>query len=207
MGGHPGIAFMRGPLAPAVEPYLLEISMTHNDVQTSAEAADETRGLTRRQVAVGAAWAVPVIALAAATPLAAASGDPVTVPTAVVGGAIGSTTAGNVRTVTYSGGYATYDNAGDAGVTSGTYELSFSWNKPALVPSFDLAEFSAQGWVVESAYAPGGNFFSFTHAPVSNGVVVTIPTVTWAGTSTKPLLTVVLSSDSEDVTGSQVGIN
>ncbi|MGD8168352.1 hypothetical protein ACEXOS_014105 [Herbiconiux sp. P16] len=179
--------------------------MTH-DVQNSGETVEETRGLTRRQVALGAAWSVPVIALAAATPAAAAS-DPITVPTAVVGGTIGSTTAGTTRTVTYSGGYATYNNAGDAGISSGNYELSFSWNKPTLVPSFDLAAFTAQGWVVENAYTPGGVFFSFTHAPVSNGVVVTVPTVVWSGESTKPLLTVVLSSDSDDVTGSTVGIN
>jgi hypothetical protein len=55
----------------------------HVDTPTT----ETTKGLTRRQVAIGAAWAVPVVALAAATPLAAAStpiipGEPSTYPDA-----------------------------------------------------------------------------------------------------------------------------
>ena len=42
--------------------------------------------LTRRQVALGAAWAAPVIALAAATPLAAASAAQAIVNTEITGG-------------------------------------------------------------------------------------------------------------------------
>jgi hypothetical protein len=61
-----------------------------NHTPESALGSDSTetpRGLTRRQVAVGAAWAAPVIALAVATPLAAAStpivpGNPATYPDA-----------------------------------------------------------------------------------------------------------------------------
>jgi hypothetical protein len=173
---------------------------------SDATFTGNSRGLTRRQVTAAAAWAAPVIALAVATPLAAAS-DPITVPKATVTGTIGSTTQGTTRTVTYSGGTVSYNNAGDASITSGNLELTFAWNRPTLVPNFDAAAFAAQGWVVLLAYAPGASVFSFAHAPIANGEATTVPSVLWSGTSTKPTLTVVLSSDSDDVTGSQVGTN
>jgi hypothetical protein len=54
--------------------------MTVKPANESEPTAPEARGLTRRQIAVGAAWAAPVIALAVATPAHAASVPPVAQP-------------------------------------------------------------------------------------------------------------------------------
>jgi hypothetical protein len=83
--------------APPNEPYVGRpvIVESHNtsDFDLDIESTENApkKGLTRRQVAVGAAWAAPVIALAVATPLASAStpivpGDPSTYPDATFSG-------------------------------------------------------------------------------------------------------------------------
>lgn len=73
--------------------------MTQNTPDFPSSEATEAapRGLTRRQVAVGAAWAAPVIALAAATPLAAASGGGPSDATSISGAT--STVSTNPSTV------------------------------------------------------------------------------------------------------------
>ena len=48
----------------------------HSPLNVDIETSEPTKkGLTRRQVAVGAAWAVPVVALAVGSPARAASED------------------------------------------------------------------------------------------------------------------------------------
>lgn len=62
----------------------------------------ENQGITRRNVVKGAAWSVPVIAVAVATPLAAASGPTETDPPKIP---IACTKAGkNMWTVAYNDG-------------------------------------------------------------------------------------------------------
>jgi hypothetical protein len=172
-----------------------------NDTTTVAK-----KGLTRRQVAIGAAWTVPVIAVATATPAHAASVQQN--PTATVGGTMTASSAGSARTVNYTNGFITYDNAGQTGVSSGNLYLDFTWTTAALVPTYDLAAFQAQGWVLDSPYVSGGTSFSFSHAPIANGATVTVPNVTWSGTVSgrAPGVTARLSSDNDDVFGSVVGV-
>src|ERR1700712_790873 len=61
------------------------------------------KGLTRRQVAVGAAWAVPVVALAVGAPAQAASvpyvpGDPTTYPDPIQSGILQNPSDPSVKT-------------------------------------------------------------------------------------------------------------
>jgi hypothetical protein len=166
--------------------------------------AEPARGLTRRQIAIGAAWAAPVLALAVASPAAAASGGN---PSANVGGTMTASSDGPNRTVSYQNGFISYDSQGQP-VTSGNLTLSFDWTTAALVPSYVLEDFQAQGWVVQNAYTSGGTTFSFTHSPVADGDTVTIPGVTWTGVveDVAPNVTATLISDNPDVFGSTVGV-
>jgi hypothetical protein len=159
------------------------------------------RGLTRRQVTTAAAWAAPVIALAVATPLAAAS-DPVESPTAYVSGAINATgTSSTARTATYSGGSLNFDSAGISGVDSGNLTLVVSSTRAGWTTSTDIpAVYQAAGWTLVSA-SPDGTVFGFSHAPISNGQSVSMPGVTWSAPvgSAKPIIAISISSDSDDV--------
>lgn len=76
---------------------------------------DQRSGFTRRQVGIGAAWALPVIAAATAAPMAAASLDDVDSSLSVVSGSeisVSSNTAGGTVTGSF-GGNATITNAGN----------------------------------------------------------------------------------------------
>ncbi|MDO9395291.1 MAG: hypothetical protein Q7T71_01955 [Herbiconiux sp.] len=83
--------------------------------ENAAENTTGTQsGLTRRQVALGAAWAAPVVALAVATPLAAASGG---IPRAwqvnsSISGSGGPQYAGNISIT--GGGVTLLNNPGDS---------------------------------------------------------------------------------------------
>ncbi|MEA9986511.1 MULTISPECIES: hypothetical protein [Subtercola] len=163
--------------------------------------AEPKRGLSRRQVALGAAWSVPVIALAVASPAQAAS---VTLPTAAVGGSIGVVQGATVRTATYSGGYMNYNAAGTT-TTSGNLTLTFAWRTTGswTMSPPDTAGFTAQGWIQSSSSA---GTLVFTHAPIADGTTVTIPTVKWTGTN-KPQISVSLESDNDNVSGTSVATN
>ncbi|GAA2242933.1 hypothetical protein N1031_14265 [Herbiconiux moechotypicola] len=80
---------------------------------TNATALAESPGLSRRQFTTAAAWAAPVIALAVATPLAAAS----TAPTP-------SITISRDNTVTFTGVGETRDLAGNYGGTLSVTDLA-----------------------------------------------------------------------------------
>ncbi|QWT24870.1 hypothetical protein KPL76_05795 [Subtercola sp. PAMC28395] len=144
----------------------------------SAEIAPKKSGLTRRQVATGAAWAVPVIALAVGTPLASAS---VTSPTATVTGTITGSVGNGVRTVKYSNGGVSYDSAGDPTLPdSGILTIKLAWDNSAYVITYDSVP---SGWVLVSASSTV-SVVQYEHAPISNGASITFPTVTWKALST-----------------------
>ncbi|UFS57878.1 hypothetical protein [Subtercola endophyticus] len=159
------------------------------------------KGLTRRQVATGAAWAVPVVALAVSTPLAAAS-VVIDSPTAYLTGTISATgTSASPRTATYVNGSMTYNSAGVAGQNSGNLTLTVYNNKPTIwSTTISTAAYISAGWALVSANTVT-QVYIFSHTAVTNGVVVTMPTVTWNAPvgSTKPVLGITLDSDSDDV--------
>lgn len=160
---------------------------------------------SRRTVIKAAAWAAPVIAVAAAAPLAVAS---VTFdsPTAFLTGTLSATgTSATARSAVYTGGNLSYDSAGAVGMDSGTLTITLYNAKTASWSIADLsavvAAYQTAGWVLVGTAAQG--LTVFTHPPISNGSVISMPAVTWnapAG-STKPDLGITVSSDSDDVSG------
>lgn len=166
----------------------------------STESAPK-KGLTRRQVAVGAAWAAPVVALAVATPFAAAS----TVfdsPTAYVTGTLAATgTSSTARSATYSGGSMTYNSAGVSGQDSGNLTLTVYNTKSTIwTTTINTAAYVTAGWTLVSANTTTQTYV-FSHTAVTNGTVVNMPTVVWNAPvgSTKPVLGIELQSDNDDV--------
>ena len=172
---------------------------------TELQGESRTDGMNRRTLVKAAAWAAPVIAVAAATPLAAAS-TTFDSPTAYVTGTLTATGTSSVaRTAVYSGGALTFNSAGVPGVNSGNILLTFSNSKAASWTIANLAavqaSYIAAGWTAVGT--PTQGFFSFSHAPISNGATVTMPAVTWAAPvgSSKPGIVIGVSSDSDDVSG------
>ncbi|WP_291055801.1 hypothetical protein [Herbiconiux sp.] len=170
--------------------------------------AESARGLTRRQVTLGAAWSVPVVAIAVATPLAAAS-VVFDSPTAFVTGTLTATgTNQTARSATYSGGALTYNSAGVPGLNSGNITLSFLNNRtPSWTLSGDIVTaYQNAGWTLVSSSAAATVFI---HSAINNGQSVTMPSVVWNAPigSSKPLLTIQVSSDSDDVSGLGLFLN
>ncbi|NQX14075.1 hypothetical protein HQQ80_20810 [Microbacteriaceae bacterium VKM Ac-2855] len=161
--------------------------------------------IRRRTVASGVAWAVPTVAVAIAAPAAAASTAPVfDSPTAYVTGTLTATgTAATPRSALYSGGALSYNSAGTPGQNSGNISLTFYNNKPATWATvLDVAAYTAAGWIVVSA-DPVAQRFVFFHPAISNGASVTMPVVSWTAPvgSSKPVLGILVESDSDDVSG------
>ena len=153
--------------------------MTQNTPDFPSSEATEAapRGLTRRQVAVGAAWAAPVIALAAAAPLAAASNVPVNEPSTFVSGSITASSSPSARVATYGGGAVTYYNLGST-ATTGPLTVEISSSTANFAISYDLAAFQSAGWTLVSS---SPQLVIFTGPALSGGSSRTIPTVTFTG--------------------------
>lgn len=170
--------------------------------------AESARGLTRRQVTLGAAWAVPVVAIAVATPLAAAS-VVFDSPTAYVTGTLTATGTGSgPRSAVYSGGALTYNSAGVPALNSGGLTITFYNTKTA---SWTLAgdivtAYQNAGWMLVQS-TPASTVF--IHTAISNGQSVSMPAVTWNAPtgSTKPVLGIQVSSDADDVSGLGLNLN
>lgn len=161
-----------------------------------------TAGVTRRGVLKTAAWAAPVVAVAVAAPLASAS-TTFDSPTAFVTGTLTATgSSATSRSAVYSGGALTYTSAGTPGVNSGTITLALENTKPTWTVDFEAvaAAYVAQGWVLVSK---SNALIVFTHIPISDGGTISMPSVTWTAPigSTKPAVSIDVSSDSDDVTG------
>lgn len=172
---------------------------------TDVKTVDASRGVDRRTIIKAAAWSAPVVAVAATMPLAAAS-VVFDSPTAYVTGTLTATgTNATVRTAVYSGGAMTYNSAGAPGLNSGAITLTFTNNRSAQFTIANLQSvvnaYVAAGWTVVGT--PTQGVFIFEHAPISNGATVTMPSITWSAPvgSNKPLLTIGVSSDSDDVSG------
>jgi hypothetical protein len=151
----------------------MTVTPAHHNDPTVAEA----RGFTRRQVTAGAAWAAPVIALAVATPLAAASDVPVQQPSTFVSGSIQASSTPTARIGTYGGGNVTYYNLGSS-LTTGPLTVEILSTTPNFVISYDEAAFAAAGWVLTSSSA---QVITFTGPELSGGQSRTIPPVTFTG--------------------------
>ncbi|NQX35555.1 hypothetical protein [Herbiconiux sp. VKM Ac-2851] len=179
-----------------------------SDATFTGEPAGETRGLTRRQVTTAAAWAAPVIALAVATPLAAAS-EVFDSPTAFVSGALAATgTSATQRTATYEGGALNYNSAGVPGLNSGDITISVYNNKTAswTLTTDVVTAYQAAGWVLVTA-SPESTVF--IHSAISNGATISMPAISWSAPagSSKPVLGIMVSSDNDDVSGLGVSLN
>ncbi|GGF12731.1 hypothetical protein [Subtercola lobariae] len=174
-------------------------SASNIDIETTEPTTK--KGLTRRQVAVGAAWAAPVVALAVATPFAAAS-VVFDSPTAYVTGTLTATgTSATARSATYSGGSMTYNSAGVSGQDSGNLTLTVYNTKPTIwTTTISTAAYVSAGWTLVSANITTQTYV-FAHTAVTNGAVVTMPSVVWNAPkgSTKPVLGIDLESDNDDV--------
>ncbi|GAA2249649.1 hypothetical protein N1031_19705 [Herbiconiux moechotypicola] len=155
-----------------------ELNQTPVSPVTDSPVTAEKHTLTRRQVAVGAAWAAPVIALAVATPLAAASTGPVSEPAAAISGALNASFAGGVRTVNYSAGAVTYDPDG-SGLTTGniTVALSLFGDSPNFPLTVDNASWTSLGW---TRLSDRNGTARFQHAAISSGTIPT-GTASWSG--------------------------
>lgn len=157
-------------------------------------------GVSRRGVLKVAAWAAPAVAVAVSAPLASASGFDT--PTAYVTGTLTARQGQTTRTAVYSGGALTFDSAGNPNIDSGNITISLLNNRAAYTVDVagTVAAYQAKGWVVVSS---SNCAIVFTHTPVSNGGAIEMPGVTWsapAGTP-KPLVTISVESDSDDVSG------
>lgn len=155
-------------------------------------------GFDRRTVIRAAAWSAPVIALAAATPLAAASTTPQPAP----GGGLSTWQGGtSVQTFTVSNpqrvqinqnqtvGFNvmdidTGDNAPDGAYSSGALTVTVTWgagNGVTAPGSYTLEERALNGWTrVGALPAPGTTgSVEYTYAGVLNGAanVVQLPVV------------------------------
>jgi hypothetical protein len=160
------------------------------DTNTKSENMLNNVTLTRRQVAVGAAWAAPVVALAVATPLAAASGTPTT-PVAAPGSYMALSTSvvaesGSPRVINVNRDgedFARLTAIGTPTPAQGTYNsgpltLTITWGASAVVPTpgdYSMpAPTSLNGWVLDSAttFPVTGSTGSvrYVHAPILNGL-------------------------------------
>lgn len=165
--------------------------------------------MNRRSVMKAAAWAAPVVAVAAAAPAFAAS-PVIDSPTAYVTGTLTATgTTTSARTATYSGGQVTFNSAGQP-IDSGTLTLSFTNTKVttwSMSTTDIIALYVAAGWVLVSNNLEASIVFS--HAPISDGGVVSMPSVAWSapGSAGKPNVAVRLSSDADDVSALGLELN
>ncbi|MCU1481336.1 MAG: hypothetical protein JWQ19_2122 [Subtercola sp.] len=163
------------------------------------------KGLTRRQVATGAAWAVPVVALAVAAPAAAAS-TVLSSPTAYVTGTLSAGGTGTHRVADYTGGNTTYNSLGFPGLNSGNLTLTISWTNPTKYTiTYDAAGYLSAGWQLLTN-TPASGLIVYTHTPVNNGGTILMPAIHWTS-SVKPNISIDISSDSDDVSGLGLSVN
>lgn len=162
--------------------------------------------IERRTIIKAAAWAAPVVAIAATAPLAAAT-EVFNSPTAFITGKIEAHgVAATARWVNYGPGTVGFDTAGYPGLDSGNLTLTIvqpSQSGWALTTAL-VADYTNAGWTLAS---DANGVTVFTHAPIT-GSVITMPAIRWdapAG-SPKPLASITVSSDSDDVTGFNIGV-
>ena len=155
------------------------------------------RHLSRRTIVKGAAWSVPVIAAAAATPFAAASAKQAHL-NAQTGGTISADNAAGTASGTLNGSVGLINVVGgpwETGVLSGSYTGTGPWNtflvtKPDGTPFVQGETIVAGGvvWTVASIQsdADGTWQIDFT-APsqsVSSDAVFSLPAAIFQGTFT-----------------------
>lgn len=167
---------------------------------------DKAGGVSRRGVLKVAAWAAPAVAVAVSAPLASASGFDT--PTAYVTGTLTARQSQTSRTAVYSGGALTFDSAGNPSIDSGNITIYLNNSRASYTVNVAEVEaaYQAKGWVLVSG---SNSSIVFTHPPVSNGGLIEMPGVTWtapAGTA-KPLVSIVVESDSDDVSGQGLSTN
>lgn len=190
-------------------------------------------GVSRRTIVKGAAWSVPVVALAVATPLAAASG-PIP-PQAAPGGGLsewqGSTSVGTWTVsqpnrvqinVAQSVGFNVLDpdtgDVADAGkYTSGVVSVTIQWGAGSGVStptSYRIEERNLNGWVRVGPLPAEGTsgIVEYTHAGILNGAanIAQLPVV-WlypsaGGALTPTYVNTTLSAEflSEKTSGARV---
>ncbi|MDR6866525.1 hypothetical protein J2Y69_001118 [Microbacterium resistens] len=188
------------------------MSAAHENLSTTAgglpSSARTSGGISRRTIVTGAAWSVPLIAVAVSVPRAAASD--VTSPTALVTGAIQAGVTSSTRYAQYGGGQVTFASAGVAGIDSGRLSVSISnltSTKFQLITLESVvAEYEAAGWTLVVATEA---LIEFTHAPIVDGGTVLTPAIRWEGAldSGKPRVGIAVSSDSDDVIGTIISTN
>jgi hypothetical protein len=188
-------------------------------------------GLNRRAVIKAAAWSAPVIAVAVATPLAAASVDtgPRVAPAGLTewqGGTSVSTSIANPAHVLInrgaSVGFIAFTPDGDdleepGTFTSGAASVSVTWGAGGNVTeptSYRLEESSLNGWTrVGALPAPGTTgTVQYVHTGILNGAgnVVSLPLLrlypTAGGSLTQTYVSTTLTSEylSEKTSGARV---
>jgi hypothetical protein len=136
---------------------------------TGSSSENEARALNRRTVLQGAAWTVPVVAMAAATPMAAASGGGGTLTAAfiVVGdlGPTSTTIAGGIFIRNSSGAAVTVP----AGNLVGNLTGFESATAPYISTVFDTDAADELG---ENSGPPANGLFSITQDAASGTVVI-----------------------------------
>jgi len=135
-------------------------------------------GISRRAVMTAGAWSVPVVAVAVAAPMAAASvPPPVNQPSTFVSGSITASSTPTTRVATYGGGAVTYYDLG-SGLDTGALTVELSSTTAAFVLSYDLAAFQSAGWVLVSS---DPQLVIFTGGALTGGASRTVPPVTFTG--------------------------
>lgn len=147
--------------------------------------------IERRTIIKAAAWAAPVVAVAATAAPAFAATTPVNEPRAVVTGSVYASSTTSTRTLNYTGGAVTFDPAattestGDIYVSfsiSGVHAASYSFN-------IDKAAFIAAGWT-----EVGSDGLNWMSPGLSSAGSITIPPASWTTSPVPaPLLPIVAS--------------
>jgi len=170
-----------------------------NDAFESTTESDTAtaKGLSRRQVMVGAAWAAPVVALAVATPLAAAS-DPIAAPNdgtytsqfdSGVSLQVVKTVSPNRVNINPTGSsyvsfYVQNNETGDLQpngmYTAGVVSFVLSWGAGGSVTTpgaFHLTEIDLMGWARVGAAPADGPTGSVTYqySGLTNGTQAILP--------------------------------
>jgi len=200
----------RGIDSPDVPESLIWRTLLNDAIESTTEVGGTTStGLSRRQVMVGAAWAAPVIALAVATPLSAAS-DPAPAPNS---GGYTSTFDAGVQvlrqtsttpqrvSVNPSGTsyvqFTVYDpdfNPATAGTyTAGTINLVLNWgagNGVTTPGSYTLTEQNLQGWTRVGSLPGAGatGTVTYQYTGLLNGAQAILPQVRLTPTSGNALV-------------------
>lgn len=159
----------------------------HSTSDIDIETTEAPRkGLTRRQVAVGAAWAVPVVAVAVGAPAQASSIPlpPHDSPTAFFVGTITAQSSGpdlDHHAFGFKDGSVAYDAAGSTvHATSGLLTLTFAWDTNFAF-TISTTAYADAGWVLSGTNDPSTGKLIFTHAALADQALAPMPTVGWAG--------------------------